>query len=155
MNFGVLTSGAVATSDGSTYNSVFLTATSNATGGVAITVNDANNGLKRATTADTIPSSTATLVAGTAGYGVCVFSATQDGGSPTALTKSSPYNGTCTKSTGHAVGAVSTSPATILSSTGQLLAGEAEVLVKASIGAGTAAGPDYEDTLTFIATGTY
>ena len=152
---GTLTTSTVTTSDGSTINSVFITTETNAHNGVAVTVRDANGGLKRTSTADTIASATATLVAGTAGFGLCVFSVTQHADSPTSLSKASPYSSTCTKTTGHAVGAVSTSAQDILISTGAIKGGDAEILVKAAISAVTAAGTDYADTLTFIATGTY
>ncbi len=152
---GTLTTGAVATSNGSTINSIFITAESNAGSGAIVTVTDVNNGLKRSSTADIVGSSTASLVAGTPGYGVCVFSSTQGGTSPTTFNAVSPYASTCNKTTGHFVGLVSTSPNSILASTGQLVAGQAEILVKAAIGGTTAAGSDYADTLTFIETGTY
>ncbi|HTM68742.1 MAG TPA: hypothetical protein VL426_05585 [Candidatus Binatia bacterium] len=152
---GALTTGSVTTSNGTTINSVFITAESNAPSGTVVTVVDANAALKRISTPDTIPSSTATLTAGVAGYGICVFSATQDAGSPTAFTAQAPFASTCTKTTGHSVGGLTTSPQTVLSSPGALLAGTSEILVKAAISTTTAAGSDYADTLTFIATGTY
>jgi len=155
VSLGTLSTGAVTTSNGSTVNSVFVTGSSNGTGGSVITVRDANGGLKRNATADTIASASATLVAGTAGYGVCVFSATQGSGSPTSLTAASPFNGSCTKTTGHAVGALTTSPQTILQSTGALAGGSAEILVKAAISSVTVGGSDYSDTLTLIMTSTY
>ncbi len=155
VTLGTLTTGAVTTSDGSTVNSVFVTAESNANDGLVVTVRDTNNGLKRDSTSDTIASATATLVAGTAGYGLCVFSVTQHADSPNTLTKASPYNGTCTKTSGHDVGGVSTSSQNILTSAGAIKGGDSEILVKAAISAITAAGIDYGDTLTFVATGTY
>jgi len=155
VTLGAQSTGFVTGSNGTTVNSIFITAESNATGGVVVTAKDAFGGLKRTATADLIPSATATLVAGTAGFGLCVFSATEDAGSPTAFNEVSPYNGTCTKSSGHAVGAVSTTPQSILASTGELKSGAAEILVKSAISTGTVAGSDYTDTITLIATGTY
>lgn len=153
--FGTLTTGAVKTSDGATINSIFITAESNAGSGAVVTVKDASNGLKRVSTADLIASATATLIAGTAGFGICVFSAAQDAQSPTAFSMLSPYNGSCTKTTGHGIGAVSTATTSILQSTGALKGGTAEILAKTSISSTSAAGSDYADTLTFVATGTY
>lgn len=152
---GTLTTGAVTTSNGTTINSIFITAEGNAGGGTVVTVRDANAGLKRTSTTDTIPSATATLVAGTAGYGICVFSNTQHADSPTAFGKVAPFNGSCDKTSNHAVGGLTTLPQNILSSTGALKGGTAEILVKAARSGSTAAGSDYADTLTFIATGTY
>lgn len=152
---GTLTTGSVKTSDGSAINSIFITAESNAAGGTIVRVKDTNTGLKRISTADTIASATATLVAGTAGYGICVFSVAQHAESPTSLAKISPFDGACTKTTSHAVGGLTTSTQPILQSTGALKGGSSEILVKAAVSSSTPAGNDYADTLTFIATGTY
>ncbi len=149
-----LTTGSVNTSDNSTINSVFINAESNGAGGTIVTVVDNNNGLKRVSTADLISSATALLTPGAAGFGICVANATQDGASPTTFNPISPYASTCTTSA-HNVGLVSTTANTVLSSTGKLLGGQAEVFVKAAISNGTAAGSDYTDTLTFIGTATY
>jgi hypothetical protein len=151
---GTLTTSAVTTSDNTTINSIFIATESNANGGTIVTVADDNNGLKRISTADTIASATALLVPGTAGFGICVFSATQGGSSPTTFNAISPYASSCTTSA-HNVGLVSTTPNTVLSSTGKLLGGEAEIYVKAAISTTTAAGSDYADTLTFIGTATF
>ncbi len=156
VDLGSLTPAAVATSDGATINSIFLTAEANAKSGVIVTVADASTGLFSTAATYTIASATTTLAAGFEGFGLCVFSATQSGQSPTALTKQAPYNDVaCTKTTGHAVGGVSPSAASILASTGQLKGGSAEILVKSSISAAAPAAGDYTDTLTFIATGTF
>lgn len=154
---GTLTTSSVTTSDGSTINSIFLTGESNAPQGFTVTIIGANGALKSiATPSSTIDSATETLVAGSeGGFGVCVFSTGQDGDSPSTFTKQAPYNGTCTKTTGHAVGQVSTTATTIMTSSAELKAGTAEVLVKAAIVPTTAGRPDYSETLTFIATGTF
>ncbi len=153
---GTLSPAAVKTSDGSTVNSIFITAASNAPGGNVITVVGANGGLKSASVGtDIITSSTATLTAGTAGFGMCVFSTSQDGSSPTAFNKVSPYNGSCDKTTNHSVGGVTTTAQTILSSSGVLLGGTAEILVKAAVSAISKAHPDYGETTTFIISSTF
>jgi hypothetical protein len=152
---GTLTTSDVTTSNGSSINSIFLTAETNAGSGVAVSVRDANNGLKRNSTLNTITSATAALVAGTAGYGICVFSVAEDAESPTNLDIESPFNGTCTKTTGHSVGGVTTGAQNIITAPGALKGGESEILVKASISTLTAAGSDYADVLTFVATGTF
>lgn len=156
VNLGTAVPGTVTTSNGTTVNSVFITAESNAVGGTVITVRDLNTGLARISSpSSTIPSATATLVGGTAGFGICVFANTQHVDSPTAFSKVAPYASTCTKTTGHSVGGLTTTPQTILQSTGALKGGEAEILVKASTSSTTPAGNDYADTITFIVTGTY
>lgn len=152
---GTLDLASVKTSDGTTINSVFIEAESNAPGGNAITVRDLNTGLKRLSTADTVVSSTATLTPGSQGFGVCVFSVSQHADSPTVLNKVAPYNSSCNKTTAHSVGGVSPTNLNILTSTGSLKQGVSEILVKAARSATNAAGNDYQDTLTFIMTGTF
>jgi len=153
---GTLSPTAVTTSDGSTINSIFLTAETNAQGGSQVMVHDQYGGLAKASSPSTkITSSTATLAAGTEGFGVCVFSTGQHIESPSGFNKVAPYNGTCNKTTGHQVGAVSTSAANIITSSAGIKEGTAEVLVKASISNSTPSGSDYEDTITFVYTGTY
>lgn len=156
VNLGTAVPGQVTTSNGTSVNSIFITTESNATGGTVVTVRDSNAGLARISApASTIPSATATLVGGSAGYGICVFSNTQHGDSPTSFTKVAPYASTCTKTTGHSVGGLTTTAQTILQATGALKGGEAEILVKASTSSTTPAGNDYADTMTFIVTSTY
>jgi hypothetical protein len=152
---GIIDLVSVKTSNGTSINSIFISAESNAAGGNVITVRDAFTGLKRASTADTIASSTATLTAGSQGFGVCVFSTAQHADSPTSLAKAAPYNGSCNKTSNHAVGGVNTSNQNILTSSGPLKGGTSEILVKAARSSTNAAGNDYQDTLTFIMTGTF
>lgn len=153
---GAITPTAVTSSGISSVNSIFVSIESNGTGGTVVTVRDANNGLARTSNPSTvIPSSTATLVAGTQGFGACVFSATRHSDSPTALAKASPYDSTCNKTTGHSVGILDTTNRTILSSTGALKGGEAEILLKAAVSSSTSNADDYGDTLTFVASPTY
>jgi hypothetical protein len=153
---GSLSTGAVTTSDGSTINSIFITAESDATGGLVVSVvNDSAGLASTSVPADVITSASTTLSAGSEGYGVCVFSITEGATSPSSFLSSSPYNGSCDKSGNHAVGVVDTTSRTIMSSSGELQTGSSEVLVKASISTTTASHNDYTSTLTFIATPTY
>lgn len=155
VNLGTLDRSGVKGSGGSV-NSIFLAAETNLPHGVVVLVNDANGGLVSASTpTDQITSQTATLVADQAGYGICVFSATQSGSSPATFAKVAPFDGTCDKTSGHQVGGLTTGQQTILSADKELDTGVSEVLVKASISSTTAAHTDYQDTLTFVATGTY
>lgn len=152
---GVLSTSAVTTSDGTTIKSIFLTVDSNATGGTVITVKDANNGIKRTSTADLIDSANGVISVGSEAFGICVFSTAQGGSSPSTLTKVSPFNNTCTKTTGHNVGGPTTTNQNILTASSGISTGTSEILVKASISPTSSAGSDYTDTLTFIATATF
>jgi hypothetical protein len=156
VSLGTLSTGSVTTSDGSSVNSIFITADSNAGGGLIVTVvNDSAGLASTSVPADVITSASETLSAGSEGYGVCVFSITEDAASPTSFLSASPYNGSCDKSSNHAVGITDTTARTIMSSSGELSAGSAEVLVKAAIASETPAHADYSSNLTFIATATY
>lgn len=158
---GALTTGAVASSDVSSVNHICIRGSTNGTGGAAITVLSANAALQSTSTpADTIPSSTATLTAGTVGYGLCVGSGGSDTGIDTttpagaSVTRNSPFDGTCTTS-GHAVGGVTASPQNLWTVSGPVQNAFGRVYVKAAIDGGTIAHDDYTDTLTFIMTATY
>ncbi len=154
--FGDLELGTIASSDGSDVNSIFIVANSNADSGFKVTVTSENEGLAKLSAPSVkIDSSSATLSAGTEGYGVCVESVAESGDSPTTFEASTPYNGSCDKINNHEVGLVDSSFRTILESIGRLRGGSAEILVKTAISTITPAGSDYGDTLTFIATPTY
>jgi hypothetical protein len=130
----------------------------NASSGAAVTVtslNGANGLVSTATSADKIPSATATMANGTANYGICVISATQSGGPPN-LTKVAPFASTCAAdSETNSVGGLTTAAQNILTVSGPISAGRAEIAVNAAISGVTPAHSDYGDTLTFIATGTF
>src|SRR3989344_2426704 len=149
---GLLSTGAVKTSDSASVDSIFITLTSSAEGGSVVSVRDVAGALARVSSPTSrIDSATATLAPSSAGYGICIESVTQDVSSPTSFSKTSPYDGACNKTMGHAVGAVSAAPASILQSSGALVSGQAEILITASISATSPAGNDYSDTLTFVA----
>lgn len=159
--FGELNSGAVASSDLSSVSHICLRFSTNASSGAVVTVVSANGAMSSASTpADTIPSSTATLAAGTEGYGLCVGSDGADSGTdsttPTSasVTRASPFNTTCTASD-HNVGGVTTSSQTVVSASGPTQNAFARVYMKAAIADTTTPHDDYTDTLTFILTATY
>lgn len=148
---GNLTTAAVKGSDHSTVNSIWVDLDTNATGGAAISVTSANAALKSVVTpADTIPSATATMAAGTANYGICVNSVS-------GLTEASPFNGaTCTTTpAGNTVGVLTTSAQNVFTVAAPVAGGRGEIFVDAANSTATVAHPDYADTLTFIATGTF
>lgn len=157
VGLGTLTTSNVTTSDGSTVNSIFLAGETNAPQGFSVSVKGTNGALKSVEQLIvTIDSATATLAAGSVeGFGLCVFSASQHTDSPSAFTGQTPYNGTCDKTTGHAVGQISTTSTVIASSTAALQGGIAEILVKASTTNLTPGRSDYTEALTFTATATY
>lgn len=120
----------------------------NVASSTVVTVRDSHGGIaSNSVPADIITSNTATLSAGTEGYGIC---STNTSG----LTAVSPYNGSCDGSN-HAVGALSTTAQTIFTTTGPVTSGFGDVLMKASRSSTTNAHDDYADTLTFVVTPTY
>ncbi|MDD5252220.1 MAG: hypothetical protein PHT12_06360 [Patescibacteria group bacterium] len=144
---GTISTSAVSTSNHSSINSIFITAGSNGSSSV-ITVRSTNAGLKSASINQTIASASTTLVAGTAGYGVCILSASQ-------MTAQAPYDGTCNTTTGHQVGVVDNTSRAILSAASSFSSGSAEILVKAARSSTTPGAIDYADDLRFIMTATY
>ncbi len=159
---GTLTTGAVATSDTGVAN-ICTRVTTNAGSGAVVTVKSLNGSLKStAVPGDVISSSTATLTAGTNGYGLCVGSGggasetgkdvtTPAGATPTAT---APFASSCTTAA-HNVGALTTSAQGIWSVTGAVQNGYFKLYVKAAISGTQPAHSDYADTLTFVATGTF
>jgi hypothetical protein len=137
----------------------------NATGGMAVTIKNANgaNGLvSSSVTADTIPSTTASgmvLAGGTPGYGICINPAlthddglTPSGTAPTSIGDYATWD--CDDSAGEVVG-LSTTAETAWSATGPTQDATAEFVVRAAISATQPAHNDYTDSLTFVATGTF
>ncbi len=138
-------------------NAIWLEGDTNASGGMAVTVANANgaNGLvSTAVPADKIPSATTTMAAGTANYGLCIATASLVG-----WTRATGYvSDTCaTNSATNGTRALSTTATAFLNSGGAPLASTslAEVIVNAENSAITPAHADYTDTLTFVATGTF
>jgi len=158
---GTLTTGAVTSSDASSVFHICSRVTTNAGSGAVVTVKSLNAALKStAVGTDTIASSSATLVAGTSGYGLCAGSAGGDsgkdattpvGGTPAAT---SPFNGSCTNAA-HAVGGLTTGAQSIWSVPTATQNAFFRMYVKAAISGTVPAHSDYADTLTFVATGTF
>ncbi len=136
-------------------NMIVAEADTNATGGVVVTVRNANgsNGLvSTAVPADNINSADAAMIDGTENYGLCVITAGLSG-----FTIATPYaTNTCaTNSETNDVEALTTTGENILSTTAPVSAAHAEISVNAAIAGTTVAHADYTDTLTFIATATF
>lgn len=151
LDLGTITTSIVRTSGNGGSNRIFLDINSNATLGAVVSVQSANAALQSVSSpSDKITSSTATLTAGTAGYGLCVATLTENAGGP--LVADAPFNGSCS-STQHSVGGLDGSLQAIIDSSGEPIAeGRAIVLVKAAVSSSTPSHNDYADTLTFIAT---
>lgn len=158
---GTLTTAAVNRSNDSSINGIWIDVSTNAGGGAIVTVQNANGASGLASTsvpADNINSATGTMAAGTENYGLCVSSTT---GAPTQTTGGpfidvAPFDGTCADAATNAVGGLTTTAQSILStSTDPIAGGRAQIRVNAAISGTTVAHTDYADTLTFVATATF
>lgn len=154
---GTISASSVKVSDTSSVAMIVLEGSTNASGGMAVTVNNVNgaNGLvSTSVSADDIDSATGTMAAGTENYGLCIATAGLVG-----WTRGTGYvSDTCALSSGtNQIRALNTTPTAFLNSGGAPLAStaHAEVVVNAAISATTVAHSDYTDTLTFIATATF
>ncbi len=152
---GVLAATAVTHSNGTSIRMIVVDGGTNASGGMNVTVKNANgtNGLiSTAVNTDKIASATGTMAVGTANYGLCVATA-----GLTGFTRATGYvDDTCSLASGtNQVRALSTTPTNILTSTAPVATGQAEIVVNAEISNSTPAHTDYTDTLTFIATATF
>lgn len=150
--FGTLTTSAVSTST----PDITITMSCNYSSGCTLKVRDSGNtsnpGLYSSTAAHLIGSAdssyndTATLTAGTEGYGI--QASTNANGSGGTLTIAARYN-----QTGDAVGGLEISDVDISSSTAPIANRETVVKHKAAISGLTDAASDYSDTLTYSCTG--
>jgi len=155
--FGTLSSSTVKSS-GTTagVNIIFADGATNASGGMNVTIRNANgaNGLvSTSVPADKIPNAAATMVAGTANYGLCVSSNGLAGWAKAAGTYAV---GTCVANGGtNDVKGLTTTATDILTSTAPISTGHAEIIANAEISGSTPTHTDYTDTLTFIATASF
>jgi len=160
---GALAVGSVSSSDASSVNHICTRLSTNASGGAIMTVKSANgtNGLvSTSVSGDKIPSSTGTVIAGTARYGICTGSVGGDRGNDSIAgsaspTRSSPFNGTTCTSSAHDIGGLTTSAQSLWTLSSGAQNAFVRVYVKAAISPVTPAHSDYTDTLTFIGTGTF
>lgn len=137
-------------------NMIIAEGDTNASGGMVVTVRNANgaNGLvSTAVAADDIDSADGTMADGTENYGLCVITVGLSG-----FARASPYDsGACaTNSETNAIqGLTSTGENILNTASAPVSAAHAEISVNAAISGTTTAHADYTDTLTFIATGTF
>jgi len=159
---GVLTTGAVTTSDTAGIDHICTRTSTNASGGALITVKNANGASGLVSTsvpADTIPSSTATLTAGTAGYGLCAGSDGGDFGNDAISGAAAPaaqgdFASTC-GTADHEVAGLNGNIQTVWGLASPSVNAYYRLYVKAAVSPVTPAHADYTDTLTFIGTGTF
>lgn len=159
---GTLTTGAVASSDAASVNHICTRVSTNAGSGAVVTVKSLNAALKStAVPGDTIASGTATLVAGTSGYGLCAGSAGVDSGKDTTTpvgatpTRTAPFAGATCTAAGHDVGVLTTGAQNVWTLSAASQNAFFRLYVKAAISGTVPAHNDYTDTLTFVATGTF
>lgn len=143
LSLGSLISGSITTS-----STVSLGFSTNGANGGAVYVSGAATGLHSATQNYTIPAYTGNLTAQSSGFGVQGASTTQTSGGPLAIM--SPFNGT-----GNTVGAESTVPQQIFSTSAPVTGGTATANVQAKSSSTTPAATDYSETLTFVAAGDF
>jgi len=120
----------------------------NGNSGGTVYVSGANSGLLSNHVSHTIAAITGNLTLQTEGFGVQATGATETSGGP--LTTVSPYS-----SSGSTVGAETTAPSTILTSTTPLVGGFANANFQAKASVTTPASNDYQEVLTFIAAGNF
>ena len=152
---GVLSGGSVTRSGTASVNMIIAEGLTNASGGMNVTVRNANGNLglrSTSTPADYIPSTTGTMAAGTPNYGLCVATAALTG-----FTRATGYTSdTCALASGtNQIRSLSTTATDILTSSAPVSNGHAEIVVNAAISGSTPAHTDYTDTLTFVASASF
>lgn len=147
LNIGNLSPGSVTTSS----KKAWVDISSNATGGVFISINGTNNGLLSSTASQTINSQTADLTAQPSGYGAQSTNVGQTSGGP--MEALSPYNSSVVTNN---VGIIDSSKRYIYdSSQNPVTGGSVAFQLKAKASNTTPSAPDYTDTITVLATGSF
>jgi hypothetical protein len=144
LNMGNLLSGSVFTAS----NEIWLTVTTNGDSGAIIFGGGQYGGLNSASTGQFISSSTVDLATLSQGFGEQASSATETSGGP--LVEDSPYNVTGTN-----IGQDATTYQEWFTSVNPVVSGEGGVSLLAKTSATTPAAPDYTETLTTVAAGTF
>ena len=151
--FSNLTTGLISTSDTNTV----ITISTNAPNGFTLTVRDAGDGANPGLYKSSSPTSligsatdgfanTATLVAGTDGFGI---QASTSGGSGASVTIATRYD-----QSGNSIGGLELTDTTLASATGAVSGRGVTMVHKAAVEGLTPAG-SYSDTLTYVCTGTF
>ncbi len=143
ISIGNLLPGTVSTSGNLTF-----AFTTNANSGGSVYVSGVNVGLLSATQSHTIPAFTGNLAPQSEGFGIQATNASQTSGGP--LTLVSPFNGSS-----NVVGADTTVPSQILTTTTAINGGAANANLQAIASTNTPASIDYLENLTFIAAASF
>lgn len=138
-----LTPGSIITSSNLTFGF-----TTNGAYGGAIYVSGVNGGLHSTQQNYLIPAYNGNLSTPAQGFGIQASNANQTSGGPLVI--QSPFNGT-----GNVVGPESTVPQQMLTSGAPITAGSANADIQAKASSTTPASADYQESLTFIASGSF
>ncbi len=127
-----------------TSSNVTFGLTTNAASGGGVYVSGLNAGLTSTTESYTIPAISGNLASANEGFGVQATGPSQTSGGP--LSTVSPFNGSA-----NTVGAESTTPQSMLSTSNPIVGGSAYANLQAKAKSTTPAANDYTEILTFIA----
>jgi hypothetical protein len=127
-----------------TSSNVSFALTTNGLSGGGVYVSGLNTGLHSTLSSHTLAAFSGNLSLQPEGFGVQATNPAQSSGGP--LSTVSPFNGS-----GNTVGAESTTPQAMLSTTNPIVSGTANTNLQAKAAATTPASADYTETLTFIA----
>ncbi len=127
---------------------IWIDLDTNATSGGTVFVSSLNAGLKSSVASHTITAVTGNLASLSEGFGAQNSTATQSSGGP--LTAQTPYTGTSQN-----VGLADTTIRQFYISSAPIVAGRGSLLLKARSAVDTPAAPDYQDSLTFIASASF
>jgi hypothetical protein len=165
VDFGTLSPGVPKVSDNSGIPSIWIDLATNASGGATVTVSSANQGMQSTSNpSDVVETVTGAqaLGLGVEAYGICVDptlgGTTRSGGQTGWGIATGNYDSTpCSGSASDVLGELEddTSSPNLLTTDNPLTGGWAQVRVGIEVTNATPAHPDYTDTLTFLATGTY
>lgn len=145
IDLGSLTTGSVVTSS----DKIWVDLETNGAAGGFVYVYSANNGLRSASTNYTITSLSGNLSIEAEGMGLQSDSTSQDSGGP--LRAVSPFDGV-----GETVGGIPTTSSILLdSSAAPVYGGRASLVLKAKASSTTPTAPDYQETITLIASATF
>jgi hypothetical protein len=140
VTFGALTANNITNST----TNIGVDFATNANSGGSVYIYSAYGGLRSASAASTLSSTTADLSVVSSGYGAQIVTVNQSSGGP--LSKMSPYN-----STGNNVGVLGTNVNTILNTSAPITGGNSAIQLQAKPSNTTPAATDYADVLTLIA----
>jgi hypothetical protein len=131
-----------------TSSNLSFTYSTNAANGGGVYVSGSNTGLLSTAKSYTLSAFTGNLAPQTQGFGIQASTPSQSSGGPLNLV--SPFNGTS-----NVVGAESTVPKQILSSSAPIVSGTAIATLQAKASSTTPSSTDYQETLTFIASASF